>query len=109
LRSKRTEVGLHHLMRILILDFMVPSWLFDTRDFALFVWEIDRAPPVTPSDPTVRLETESDTALLCDLGRSRAEIWKRLDEGRALRFLYGKASFWVITGSSQDPGSSYPG
>jgi hypothetical protein len=81
LRHKRAEVGLYYMLRILVLDFLVPSWLFDTRDFALLVWDFDRSPPAEPSEPGIRSAAKSDTALLCQLGRPAAEISKRFEEG----------------------------
>lgn len=81
LRQKRAEVGLYYMLRIIVLDFLVPSWLFDTRDFALLVWDLDRSPPAEPSEPGIRSAAKSDTALLCQLGRPAAEISKRFEEG----------------------------
>lgn len=87
LRDKKAEVGLRYMLRILIFDFVVPSWLFDTKDFILFVWEFDRAPPAEPGKPEIRLATGSDTALLCQFGRSQAEISNRLEEGASASIL----------------------
>ena len=81
LRDKRAEVGLHYMLGILILDFLVPGWLFDTRDFALFVWDLHRSLPAEPSESEIRSAAESDTALLCQFGRSATEISKRFEEG----------------------------
>lgn len=103
LRDKRAEVGLHYILRILVLDFLVPSWLFDTRDFALFVWDLHRSPPKEPSEPAIRLATESDTALLCQFGRSSTDISKRFEEGASASIITKSGELlgyhWVKPGS----------
>ena len=74
LRDKRAEVGLHYMLRILVLDFLVPSRLFDTRDFALMAWDLHRSLPAEPSRPAIRTATELDIALLCQFGKNEYRV-----------------------------------